>query len=160
MTLYLDTSALVKLYVREAGSDDVRRQSEAAEAVGTSRVAYAEARAALARRQREGGLEPDELRRVVAELDRDWDAFVVIEVDAVTGRRAGELAERHALRGFDAIHLACALELRALVGEEPLFACHDDRLSSAAAAEGLPLPAPPASSPAGSGGESADGSGR
>ena len=49
MILYLDTSALVKLYVREAGSVLVRRATEASEAAATSTVAYAEARAAFAR---------------------------------------------------------------------------------------------------------------
>jgi predicted nucleic acid-binding protein len=140
MTLYLDTSALVKLYVEERDSSAVRRACDAAEVLATSRVAYPEARAALARRAREGGLGADELTHVVADLDHDWDRFVVVEVDAITARRAGELAERHALRGFDAVHLASALELRSLAGEAPSFACYDERLRAAALAEGLPLP--------------------
>jgi predicted nucleic acid-binding protein len=53
LILYLDTSALVKLYARERGSADVRRQVTDAEAVATSVVAYAEARAAFARLLRE-----------------------------------------------------------------------------------------------------------
>lgn len=140
MTVYVDTSAMVKLYVEESGSSDVRSQIDAADIVATSRVAYAEARAALARRQREGGLSAGDLRRVVAALDRDWEAFVIVELDTVTARRAGDLAERHALRGFDAIHLASALELGSLAGEEPMFSCYDGRLSAAAAAEGLERP--------------------
>ena len=53
MILYLDTSSLVKLYVDEPGSEDVLRLVDQAELVTTSVVAYAEARAALARRRRE-----------------------------------------------------------------------------------------------------------
>ena len=48
MILYLDTSSLVRLYVDESGSADVRRLVEQAEIVAASVVAYPEARAALA----------------------------------------------------------------------------------------------------------------
>ena len=47
MILYLDTSALVKLYVEEAGTVSVVARIGEAEAVATARVTYAEARAAL-----------------------------------------------------------------------------------------------------------------
>jgi len=52
--LYLDTSALVKLYVQEVGSADVNDWLKDADAAATSWVAYAEARAAFARGLREG----------------------------------------------------------------------------------------------------------
>lgn len=45
MILYLDTSALVKLYVRERGSVSVRALVEQADVVASSVIAYAEARA-------------------------------------------------------------------------------------------------------------------
>lgn len=53
MTLYLDTSSLVKLYVTESGSDVVRQLVGGAKVVATSVVAYPETRAALARLRRE-----------------------------------------------------------------------------------------------------------
>ncbi|MGH8694308.1 MAG: PIN domain-containing protein [Burkholderiales bacterium] len=53
MILYLDTSALVKLYVREQGSAQVRAHVNKADVIATSVVAYAEARAAFARLRRE-----------------------------------------------------------------------------------------------------------
>lgn len=58
MTLYLDTSSLVKLYVAESGSDTVRALVDAATVVATSSVAYTEARAALAGRRGERTLRP------------------------------------------------------------------------------------------------------
>ncbi|MEK7696897.1 MAG: type II toxin-antitoxin system VapC family toxin, partial [Pseudomonadota bacterium] len=54
MILYLDTSALVKLYVREAGSGEVKKLARESAALATSIVAYAEVRAAFARLMREG----------------------------------------------------------------------------------------------------------
>ena len=135
----MDTSALVKLYVREPGTDETRARLDGASLVATSRVAYPEARAAFARRQREGGIGRRALARAVSALDRDLDRFVVVELSAKVARRAGELAERRALRGFDAIHLASALEVEQLTGSTPSFSCFDDRLREAASAEGLPI---------------------
>ena len=132
MNLYLDTSALVKLYVNETHSGEVRKQLKACSLAAISRVAYPEARAALARRHREGGLTAAELRRAVADLGRDMAAFVVVELLEHVALRAGELAEHHALRGFDAVHLASALELRLLVGPGVTF-CSFDRLQNEAA---------------------------
>ena len=107
--------------------------------VATSRVAYPEARAALARRQREAAITRGALARAVSALDRDLRRFVVVELSAKVARRAGELAERRALRGFDAIHLASALEMEELTGAAPSFCCFDDRLREAASAEGLSI---------------------
>jgi predicted nucleic acid-binding protein len=140
LILYLDTSALVKLYVRELGSARVRRAVTKAEQVGTSRVAYPEARAAFARRSREGMLGARALRRAVAALEADLPSLVVVECGGSLARRAGELAERRALRGFDAIHLASALDLRDLSGGEVRFLAFDDRLNAGAMAEGLAFP--------------------
>ena len=128
----------MKLYVREPGTDETRARLDDASMVATSRVAYPEARAALARRQREGGIVRAALPRIVSALDRDLERFVVVELSAKLARRAGELAELRALRGFDAIHLASALEVDELVGLVPGFWCYDERLREAAVAEGLP----------------------
>ena len=140
MNLYLDTSALVKLYVREVGSASVARHVQRAERVLTSRVAYPEARAAFARRHREHAFSERSLRRIVSRLDRDWTAYVAVELHESVASRAGVLAESRALRGFDAIHLASALEIATLLGEPVRFLAYDARLALAASAEGLAAP--------------------
>jgi uncharacterized protein len=140
LNLYLDTSALVKLYAHEAESFTVRRHVTASKRIATSRVAYAEARAALARRAREGRTRPSQLRRAVAKLDADWQKLVVVELDASLTQRAGELAEERGLRGFDAIHLACALRLATELAAPVTFLAFDLTLASAAKAEGLTVP--------------------
>jgi uncharacterized protein len=140
VNLYLDTSALVKLYVEEDGSESVARWVAGAGLVATSRVAYPEARAALARRKREGAITSPGLKRVVGDLDRDMASLVIVELTEAVARAAGQLAERRGLRGFDAIHLASAIELGRLLEIPPSFAAADARLMSAAAAEGLAAP--------------------
>jgi predicted nucleic acid-binding protein len=127
---------LVKLYVEEEGSVTVAARVSDAEAVATARVTYAEARSALARLRREGGLTPMGLRGAVRELDREWGMYNVVDLNDPLVRRAGALAERHALRGYDAVQLAAALDLRAAGGEVE-FLSFDARLNRAARRERL-----------------------
>ena len=89
MILYLDTSALVKLYVDEDGTLQARRGVGDAEVVSTSEIAYVELRAALARRYREGALKPAEHRRALRDLHRDWPQFFLIAVGSALVREAG-----------------------------------------------------------------------
>ena len=77
MTLYLDTSSLFKLYVKEFGSDDVRHDLAEAETGATSAVSYAEARDAFARLRRDGQLTPVMFRAVMRDFDADWSRLAV-----------------------------------------------------------------------------------
>jgi hypothetical protein len=52
-------------------------------------------------------------------------------------RLAGDLAEKHALRGFDSIHLASALTLRQELSSPIVFSCFDDNLQQASEREDL-----------------------
>jgi predicted nucleic acid-binding protein len=135
--LYLDTSALVKIYVDEIKSAEVRENAKQAEGLATSRIAYAEARGAFARKRRERGLSRADYRSVVIDLDRDWDDYFIVDVSESVVRTAGSFAEMYALRGADAIHLASALTLSKQVGESIRFLCLDGRLATAAGKEDL-----------------------
>lgn len=128
----------MKLYVEEAGSEAVAAAVAHAEATCTVRVSYAEARAAFARHRREGAFAAPDLRRLVRALDEDWSTYQVVDVSEGLVRRAGALSERYALRAFDALQLAAALELRH-GGVAPEFACFDAKLTRAARRERLTL---------------------
>jgi predicted nucleic acid-binding protein len=135
MILYLDTSSLVKLYVAEAGSDDVRTLVERAAVVATSQLAYPEVRAALARRRREGTLRPRDFTVVKRDFETDWPTYLAIDVTAAICQKAGDFAERYRLRGFDSVHLASFAEMVRGVGKaEARFSSHDQRLNRAATA--------------------------
>ena len=138
MIVYLDTSALVKRCVEEVESTAGSTCVERAAAVMTARVTYAEARAAFPRHRREGGLTPAGLGEVVCGLDAEWDACDVVEIHEPLVRRAGQLAERHALRGYDAIQLAAPLTIRN-AGADLECASFDGRLNHAASRERLRL---------------------
>ena len=138
MILYLDTSALVKLYVQEVGSADVNDWLKDADAAATSWVAYAEARAAFARGLREGITGREHHAERVGQFNRDWDALIRVELTPPVARNAGDLAEVYGLRGFDSIHLASALWLRDKVNPAPVaFAAFDRRLLAAAEGAGF-----------------------
>lgn len=132
MILYLDTSSLVKLYVAEERSAEVRRLVEEADLVATSVVAFAEARSAFARLAREETLSAEDLTSVRSAFLRDWDSFLKIRVLKRVYELAGELTEEHGLRGFDALHVASWLEVRGRDGhEEVQFSAFDARLTAA-----------------------------
>ena len=139
MILYLDTSALVKLYVSEPGSAEVRRLVEAADAAATSWVAYAETRAAFSRALREQVTSPEDHIQRVGQFNQDWESTLRVELLPLIARNAGDLTEVYGLRGFDAIHLASALWLRDKCGVALAFVAYDRRLAEAAARAGLSI---------------------
>jgi predicted nucleic acid-binding protein len=140
MILHLDTSALVKLYVREAGSADVVREVSGAEAVAVATVAYPEARAAFARLLGAGSTTRERHAARLTAFNGDWERCLRIDLAPDIARSAGDIAEIHALRGVDAIHLASALWLRDRVGAALRFMAFDLRLVDAARSAGLAAP--------------------
>lgn len=137
MILYLDTSALVKLYVPETDSATIKQLVDAAEMSSTSRIAYAEARAAFARKRREQTVSLPDYRTIVRDFDNDWETFFIVDVSDALTKRAGQLAEKFALRGYDAVHLASAVIVGEQANQAVRFACFDEKLSRAARREGL-----------------------
>jgi predicted nucleic acid-binding protein len=135
LIVYLDTSNLVKLYVHEEGSDEVRALLDRAAVAATSVIAYAEAGSAFARRCRDRSLTPAEHEKIKAAFDFDWPHLLTLDVTRELAQLAGEIADSHALRGFDGLHLACYLTLQAQVPDQVVeFSSFDDALNAAALA--------------------------
>ena len=132
MTLYLDTSSLVKLYVEETDSDVVSRAVADASVVVTSVVAYPESWAAFARLRREGALSPRAFGAVKRAFERQWPHFLSLAATDALCRSAGQLAETYGLRGFDSVHLASYADVaqRAAPGDVA-FSSFDVRLNEA-----------------------------
>lgn len=112
MIAYFDTSALIPLLVDEPGSERACRLWDVADNVVAVRLIYAEARAALAQATRLGRLAATDLATTVDALDGLYANLDLLEIDDPLVRRAGELAQHHALRGYDAVHLAAAERIR------------------------------------------------
>ncbi len=137
MILFCDTSALVKLYIAEAGSDELKALVLEAEAAAVCRIAWAEAFAALSRRAREVPEDVAVIEQAKAALMADWPNYVVLEVNQPLVERAGEYADAFALRGYDSIQLAAAFEAGRISQTSIFFACFDTRLNKAAKLLGM-----------------------
>ena len=134
---YLDTSALVKRFVEEKGSERVAMLIVREGPAATATIAYPELLAALARKRREGALSHRAYTRLRRAVDRDWDVYLRIDLRDEVLRRARDLVRRHPLRAYDAVHLASALQLRADLEEPVTFVAADTRLLEAARRERL-----------------------
>ena len=137
MNIYLDTSALVKLYIDEDGSDIVNDRTDRATIVSTSRIAYAEALSAFVRCKDEKVVSKKDYDKCIACFKFDWEMYFVIEVSEKVIKIAGDLIENHRIRGFDSIHLASAMVLRKEINQSIDFICWDKRLLGAAKKEGF-----------------------
>lgn len=141
---YLDSSALVKQYIAEVGSDWVKSllTLDRTPTVFTSNITVVEATCAFARRRREGTLSSQDHAQVLAAFDYDITyRYNILDVDPMVVEIARQLANRHPLRAYDAVQLATAwLANQELVeaGRSPLtFICADDHLIAIAQTEGL-----------------------
>src|SRR5207244_322656 len=109
--LYLDSSALIKLLIREVESERAIVLWSSAGFVASTRLTYVEARSALARALRARRLRPAGLVAAKRRLDTLIGELRLVDARPTLIRAAGELAERYRLRAYDAIHLASALSL-------------------------------------------------
>lgn len=137
---YLDTSALVKLYVREAGTEQMIRLASLSS--GHSMVvlvlARVEFRAAVRLRERMGDLPNEAAETLLARMEEHLQSLYLVQlVTEAVIQGAAALLDRHALRAYDALQLAGCLTLRAQLGESPSFVCSDQRLLKAAEQEGF-----------------------
>ena len=133
---YFDASALVKRYLREQGSAEVRRLLSS-DTPATSRLSQVEIASALVRRAREGAYPVADRDRALAALDKDFGSILVVELTPQIAEQARQLLLRHELRAGDAIHLASGLFLQEQLSEPVPFIAFDSRLGEAARREGL-----------------------
>jgi predicted nucleic acid-binding protein len=134
LIVYFDTSAIVPIVIEEPSSMVASRLWDEADRVVSSRLIYAEGRAALAMARRLDRLDERGLREAVDDFESIHDQLDVIEVTDGLIRDAGGLAEQLSLRGYDAVHLASA---RLLDDPEMVLAAGDQSLLAAARALGI-----------------------
>lgn len=136
MTVFADSSALVKLYSDEADAGLVRAQP----VLVVSTIARVEVPAALWRKSRAGGLSVEHAGLLADAFADDWHAGGRLLAVAVQGPildRAAGLVAVHGLRAYDAVQLSCALAARAADPQVEAFLGFDRRLQQAAVREGL-----------------------
>lgn len=103
MTLYVDTSALLKRYVDEHDSEVALELMRSDPVLVTSRLTEVEVRRNLSRL-----IDGDELERQRRAFSADLDAFALVALDATTMNSAARIAEQTGCRSLDAVHLGAA----------------------------------------------------
>ena len=141
MIWYCDSSALVKQYVREVGSQWFRHQKGQHHLV-SSVLAIVEIPSALARRTRDGSISAFEFHRGRLQFTRHLQLghYRLIPADIEVIELAALLTYRLPLTAYDAVHLASALHYlhdSATDIDQICFVTADSQLQSAAESEGL-----------------------
>ncbi len=140
MIFFTDTSALVKRYINETGSQYVRDLITTADNFFyQSFLTPLEITSALYRRHRMNELSSEELTVALqAYTDHSHKEYVLVPYSEALSNTAGTLLARHPLRTLDAIQLAAALTLQSTFPPDvsPLtFVSADDRLIAVARIE-------------------------
>ena len=146
---FFDSSALVKRYAQETGSEWILALTEPAAGhfLYIARITAVEMVSALTRRQRGGSVSEIDAATAMAAFRYDLShQYRVIEITPTVITRAMELAETHGLRGYDAVQLAAALivqKMRETLGLSALeLVSADGDLNHAAATEDLTVDNP------------------
>jgi predicted nucleic acid-binding protein len=142
--VYVETSALIKKYIQEVGSDVIGELFEHQSTIGLfsiSVLATLELKSALARLQRGGRITDPDRNDLLAEFWSDSTLFsIAMSVDNLLLDEAGEFLDKSALRTLDAMHFASAMRLKSLAertDETLVMVTSDLELVSAWEAEGF-----------------------
>jgi predicted nucleic acid-binding protein len=140
---YLETSALVKLYVHEEGTKQLLRLTadEAENRFAIFSLSQVELRAAIRRRQRMREISPEAADSLLESFRQHSEQrFLVQPFSQSLLDIAFALLDGYALRAYDSMQLAGYLVLRSISGlDQPVFVCADKSLLSAAENEGCPV---------------------
>ena len=146
---FFDSSGLVKRYISEKGTAWIKSLTDppSGNSLYFARITGAEMIAAITRRQRRGATTREDAHAAVTAFRTDFHrAYFPIDITPIVVLRAMDIAEHHGLRGYDAVQLAAALELRdqcRLLGlPEPTLVAADHELNLAAGVEGLAVDNP------------------
>lgn len=148
MYYYLDSSALLKRYIREDGSEYINQIVSAPDnALFTAEITLAEVAAVIAAKHRAPGGISDRLRENLLSkfLLESADLLFLVAVERSSIDHAVQLSQRYRLRGYDAVQLAVALSVQHLMQIPQLsltFVVSDQDLLDAAQAEGLRIDDP------------------
>jgi hypothetical protein len=132
MHAFFDSSAFVKRYVREEGTEAVLSLCESASEVGLSGIALPEIISAFCRLRREGKISEVQYRQLKSSLLADIEDAAVCDLTPQVLAHAIARLEDSVLRGMDALHIGSAVTLKADV-----FVSADRRQCDAAARAGL-----------------------
>jgi predicted nucleic acid-binding protein len=137
---FLDTSALVKLYVQEPGTDRLLPliSDQPDNRFAVLAISVVEVRSAIRRRQRAGDIDASVATAILESVQSHLETrFIRQAINDTVIDMALEMIDRYALRAYDAVQLAGCLVLCTISSEAFTFVCSDHRLLEAARSERL-----------------------
>lgn len=136
MRLFFDTSALIKNYIQESGSDRVDSLLSEAEIIYVSSILEIETVSTFKRLQIEKAITENEYKILKREFETDYNYFITADLTINVIEKAKTVIEKYYLKSLDAIHLAAAT---LLADEIDYFICCDEKLLKAAEKEGIKI---------------------
>ena len=140
MIVFLDTSALLKRFVKEPGWGEVKAWCEKADALHISIIALVEMATAVTRKRRAGELSEADASRIFEAWAEERRGMTLIPLALETDhlREAERLGRRYGHRAADLVHVGAALaEARAAGTMDYRFVSADRRQVAVAREEGL-----------------------
>ncbi len=139
MTIYYDSSALLKIYIEEEYSDFIRQFISKHQINYISTLSYVELHSVFSRLVNSSQITNDELVFLKASFNNDFNIFRHIPIDNRILKLAADLTYQTNLRTLDSIHLATLNYLKSITYEELLFGCFDNKLIDAAISLGIKI---------------------
>lgn len=132
MRVFFDSSAFVKRYISESGTDSVLQWCDKATEIGLSGIALPEIISAFCRLYRDNKITDVQYRQLKSLLMADIEDAAICDLSPQVLMHAVSSLENNTLRGMDAIHIGSAIVLQADV-----FISSDKRQITAAIQAGL-----------------------
>ena len=139
MISYFDTSAIVKFYINETGSDVLREIFDKSEIFVTSEIAYIETVSAFIRINNERLISDIDLKNLLSDFKNNWNDFFTLKTDFNIIQKAGLLIEKYKLRSYDSLHLSSAMIFRERINKSVNFYSWDKNLNNAALNENFQI---------------------
>ena len=139
MTIYYDSSALLKIYINEEYSNFIRQSVSKNQLNFISTLSYAEIHSAFSRLVNDNRISEEELVFLKVSFNNDFKIFQKISIDNKILKRAAELTYLTNLRTLDSIHLATIEHLKFTSDEVIMFACFDNKLIEGAISLGIKI---------------------
>ena len=137
MICYLDSNALVKLFVDEPGSAEVLQAIRIAHRIGTVAISRVEVIASFGKAFRLGWLSREHAVAARHQFVMEWRHYWHLRVSDSLIERAADLAWSYRLRGYDAVQLAAAMAWQEILGAPVSLITFDLRLWEATSRLGL-----------------------
>jgi predicted nucleic acid-binding protein len=137
--IYFDSSALVKRYLKEIGTDLVNSLIGSSKVKATSKLSYPEILSAFGRKHWANEISNGVLQSAINKFESDWPQLYVIEFSDEMLKPIKQVSQKYPLRAADTVHLASALWLRSSTKVDVTFVASDSRLLEAARRENLQI---------------------